>query len=137
MSLAAIVEADYLTVPSTLPLPSEIHSEADLHRAVAQLEEQMREAARKFEFERAAALRDRVRALKQRDLGALFELPANEPASALASPPAPAPDPDASAAAPAPSPDSAAAAVATATVPEAPAPQPRGKKSASRAKKHA
>jgi UvrB/UvrC motif-containing protein len=32
----------------------------------------MREAAKNFDFERAAALRDRVRALKQRDLGAIF-----------------------------------------------------------------
>ncbi len=32
----------------------------------------MREAAKNFEFERAAALRDRIRSLKQRDLGAIF-----------------------------------------------------------------
>jgi len=32
----------------------------------------MREAAKKFEFERAAQLRDRIRALKQQDLSALF-----------------------------------------------------------------
>ncbi len=36
-----------------------------------QLETQMREAAKNFEFERAAALRDRIRALKQRDLGVI------------------------------------------------------------------
>ena len=46
-------------------------------QAIAQLETQMREAAKKFEFERAAALRDRIRALKQRDLGVISstELP--------------------------------------------------------------
>jgi hypothetical protein len=32
------------------------------------LEGQMRAAAKSFEFERAAALRDRIRGLKQRDL---------------------------------------------------------------------
>jgi len=32
----------------------------------------MREAAKKFEFERAAQLRDRIRALKQKDLSGLF-----------------------------------------------------------------
>ncbi|HTV58098.1 MAG TPA: excinuclease ABC subunit UvrB [Verrucomicrobiae bacterium] len=86
MSLAAIVEADYLTVPADSPLPGEIHSEEDLRRAVAQMEEQMREAARKFEFERAAALRDKVRALKQRDLGAIFDFPQTDspPAAAAA-----------------------------------------------------
>jgi excinuclease UvrABC nuclease subunit len=35
----------------------------------------MREAAKNFEFERAAALRDRIRSLKQRDLGAIFSAP--------------------------------------------------------------
>ena len=43
-----------------------------LVQAVAQLETQMREAAKNFDFERAASIRDRVRALKQRDLGAIF-----------------------------------------------------------------
>jgi protein-arginine kinase activator protein McsA len=32
----------------------------------------MREAAKKFEFEGAAQLRDRIKALKQRDLSAIF-----------------------------------------------------------------
>ena len=33
-------------------------------RFIAELEERMREAARKFEFEKAAQLRDRVKALR-------------------------------------------------------------------------
>jgi excinuclease UvrABC nuclease subunit len=37
-----------------------------------QLETQMREAAKKFEFERAAQLRDRIRSLKQKDIAGLF-----------------------------------------------------------------
>jgi len=41
-------------------------------QAIAQLETQMREAAKNFEFERAASIRDRVRALKQRDFAAIF-----------------------------------------------------------------
>jgi len=76
MGLAAIVEADYITVPaedSELDsLTTNISSEAQLRDAVVQLEAQMREAAKKFEFERAAQLRDRVKALKQRDLNAIF-----------------------------------------------------------------
>jgi excinuclease ABC subunit B len=35
-------------------------------RFLTELEERMREAARKFEFEKAAALRDRLKALKAR-----------------------------------------------------------------------
>ena len=40
----------------------------ELGRRVDQLETEMREAARKFEFERAAALRDRARELRTRQL---------------------------------------------------------------------
>ncbi len=72
MQLALILEADYMTVPTEDYALENITSEAQLHEAIQQMEAQMREAAKKFEFERAAVLRDRVRALKQRDLGELF-----------------------------------------------------------------
>src|SRR5215831_3998541 len=72
MKLAAIVEADYVTVPAEDFADADITSEQKLGEVLAQLEAQMREAAKKFEFERAAALRDRIRALKQRDLGGLL-----------------------------------------------------------------
>src|ERR1700688_919009 len=72
MKLASIVEADYVTVPTEDVIPKEIHNEDELRQVVAQLETQMREAAKKFEFERAGGLRDRIRALQQRDLGGLF-----------------------------------------------------------------
>jgi len=72
MQLAAIVEADYVTVPLEPISEAEIATEAQLRDVIAQLESQMREAAKKFEFERAAQLRDRIRALRQRDLAALF-----------------------------------------------------------------
>jgi excinuclease ABC subunit B len=72
MKLAAIVEADYVTVPVEDFADADITSEAKLGEILAQLEIQMREAAKKFEFERAAALRDRIRALKQRDLSGFF-----------------------------------------------------------------
>ena len=42
--------------PGVTPEPRE--------RFIGELEERMREAARKFEFEKAAQLRDRVKALK-------------------------------------------------------------------------
>jgi excinuclease ABC subunit B len=72
MQLARIVEADYLTVPADDVAVDALASEEDLRRAIEQLEVQMREAAKKFEFERAASLRDRVRALRQRDFTAIF-----------------------------------------------------------------
>jgi excinuclease ABC subunit B len=74
MKLAAIVEADYITVPTDDVLPDKIHSEDELRQVIAQMETQMREAAKKFEFERAAGLRDRIRALQQRELGGLLSV---------------------------------------------------------------
>ncbi len=68
MQLAAIVEADYVTISTEDAALAEIQNEEQLKAALAQLESQMREAAKKFEFERAASIRDRIRALKQRDL---------------------------------------------------------------------
>ena len=95
MKLAAIVEADYVTVPIEDFADADITSEQKLGEVLAQLEIQMREAAKKFEFERAAALRDRMRALKQRDLAGFFSA-ATEPiqedpmaASEAAAPPTP------------------------------------------------
>ena len=87
MKLVAMVEADYVTVPADDPVPEKITSEDQLRQVIAQLENQMREAAKKFEFERAAGLRDRIRALQQRELGGLFTLlsmpapPATAPAA--------------------------------------------------------
>jgi excinuclease ABC subunit B len=75
MQLAAISGADYLTVPTDDYVLEDIKTEQQLHNAIEQMELQMREAAKKFEFERAAALRDRIRGLKQRDLGELFAPP--------------------------------------------------------------
>jgi excinuclease ABC subunit B len=76
MELAKIVEADYVTVPlDDVELDvavSNIKNEEQLAEVLQQLETQMREAAKKFEFEKAAQLRDRVRSLKQRDLAGLF-----------------------------------------------------------------
>ena len=75
MQLAAIVEADYVTVPVEDIVLEAIRTDEQLRQALAQLESQMREAAKKFEFERAASFRDRIRALKQRDLGGLLSAP--------------------------------------------------------------
>jgi excinuclease ABC subunit B len=86
MELAHIVEADYVTVPlDTVGLDaavSNVKSEAQLAELLQQLETQMREAAKKFEFEKAAQLRDRIRSLKQQDLAGLFGKETAEGASA-------------------------------------------------------
>jgi excinuclease ABC subunit B len=76
MDLARIVEADYVTVPlddaGLDTAAANIKSEKQLAEMLQQLETQMREAAKKFEFEKAAQLRDRIRSLKQRDLAGQF-----------------------------------------------------------------
>ena len=90
MDLARIVEADYVTIPADDTeldtATSKIKNEQQLAEMLQQLETQMREAAKKFEFERAAQLRDRIRSLKQRDMSGLFAIesapaPTAEPAS--------------------------------------------------------
>jgi excinuclease ABC subunit B len=72
MQLVRIIEADYMTVPVEDAALGDIKNEAQLISAIVQMEAQMRAAAKNFEFERAASLRDKIRALKQRDLGEIF-----------------------------------------------------------------
>jgi excinuclease ABC subunit B len=95
MDLARIVEADYVTIPADDTeldaATSKIKNEQQLAEMLQQLETQMREAAKKFEFERAAQLRDRIRSLKQKDVTGLFSIeqaptPAAEPDLPTANP---------------------------------------------------
>jgi excinuclease ABC subunit B len=82
MDLARIVEADYVTIPLDDVVldaaTANIKTGDQLAEMLKQLEIQMREAAKKFEFEKAAQLRDRIRSLRQKDLAVLIniELPA-------------------------------------------------------------
>jgi excinuclease ABC subunit B len=64
MSLVAVAEGDYFTVPIEVDQEVDNLTPEELQKFIADLEENMRDAARKFEFERAAQLRDRVKALK-------------------------------------------------------------------------
>ena len=64
MSLVAVAEGDYVTVPLEIDEEVEGLTAEQRARFIGELEERMREAARKFEFEKAAQLRDRVKALK-------------------------------------------------------------------------
>ncbi|MGH9396756.1 MAG: excinuclease ABC subunit UvrB [Terriglobia bacterium] len=68
MTLAAIAEADYAPLPA-LEEPGEPTSQDELTELISTLEEQMRNAAKQFEFEKAAQLRDRIKALKEKDAG--------------------------------------------------------------------
>jgi excinuclease ABC subunit B len=65
MALASIVEADYVTVPVE-PAVDEAVTGDQLDELIRNLETQMREAAKQFEFEKAAQLRDRVKGLKEK-----------------------------------------------------------------------
>jgi excinuclease ABC subunit B len=65
MALAQIAEADYVTVPLDLPADEAVSSD-QLDELITNLEKQMREAAKQFEFEKAAQLRDRIKALKEK-----------------------------------------------------------------------
>jgi excinuclease ABC subunit B len=76
MELAHIVEADYVTVALNEPeldaAAANVRNEEQLAELLKKLETQMRDAAKNFEFEKAAQLRDRIRGLKQRDLSGIF-----------------------------------------------------------------
>jgi excinuclease ABC subunit B len=64
MSLVRIAEGDYVTVPVEPEDPAEEMTPQQRQKFINELEESMRDAAKKFEFERAAKLRDRIKALK-------------------------------------------------------------------------
>jgi len=64
MSLVAIAEGDYVTVPIESDADFDNLDPAQRQKFIDEMEERMREAARKFEFEKAAQLRDRVKELR-------------------------------------------------------------------------
>jgi excinuclease ABC subunit B len=68
--LSSVYERDYYTVPA---VPEEgraaVVSRDEIPALIAQLDREMRAAARRLEFERAAALRDRIRELERKRLG--------------------------------------------------------------------
>ena len=76
MELARIVEADYTTIALNETeldaAAASVRNEEQLAELLKKLESQMREAAKNFEFEKAAQLRDRIRGLKQSDLSGVF-----------------------------------------------------------------
>jgi excinuclease ABC subunit B len=66
-TLVTAAEADYFKVPLELD-DIEGYSPEQIEATIARLEFQMREHAKKFEFEKAAELRDRIKYLREREL---------------------------------------------------------------------
>jgi len=67
-TLVAIAEGDYVTVPLDLEEDMAAVAPEQMEQYLADLEERMREAARKFDFKQAAAYRDRIKELRSRVL---------------------------------------------------------------------
>ena len=68
-SLATILKAEYadLTEEETAATPLEFSTQAELDTYIAKLETEMRESAKKFEFEKAATLRDTIKELRTKE----------------------------------------------------------------------
>jgi excinuclease ABC subunit B len=67
MSLVAVAEADYADLTNEVEGMPEFKSQEELDGYIAKLESDMREAAKRFEFERAAKLRDTIRDLRTKE----------------------------------------------------------------------
>jgi excinuclease ABC subunit B len=65
--LIKIYDADYVDVPLAAERPSK-YGAAELPRQIRQLQKEMKQAAQRLEFEKAAELRDRIRELQQQEL---------------------------------------------------------------------
>jgi excinuclease ABC subunit B len=68
LSLIAIAEADYVTIPLEAGETDAAMTPGERAQYITELETRMREAAKKFEFEQAAQFRDKIKALKSREL---------------------------------------------------------------------
>jgi excinuclease ABC subunit B len=66
--LQTVYERDYYTVEVEAPPAETFGSPAERERRIQALETEMRDAARRLDFERAAELRDRVKALRRQGL---------------------------------------------------------------------
>ena len=68
MGLAAILKAEYgdITEEEIAGVP-EFNTQVEVDQFIAKLETEMRESAKKFEFERAARLRDQIKELREKE----------------------------------------------------------------------
>jgi excinuclease ABC subunit B len=67
MSLAGIAESDYVDMTAEAEGLPEFKTQEELNAYIEGMESDMREAAKKFEFEKAAKLRDTVRELRTKE----------------------------------------------------------------------
>jgi excinuclease ABC subunit B len=67
--LTSVYERDYVTVGKSPDEAGQFRTQGELDAYVAGLQGQMKAAAANLEFEKAAALRDRIKQLKSRELG--------------------------------------------------------------------
>ena len=66
--LTSIYEADYVTVPAVAEEAEDYVSVFDLPKRVSRLKKEMREAAARLDFEKAAELRDRIKSLEKKEM---------------------------------------------------------------------
>ncbi len=66
--LSDIAERDYYTVPLVRENEAEYIPDAEIPAIIRSLEKEMKDAAKNMEFEKAAKLRDRIKALKERGI---------------------------------------------------------------------
>ena len=71
MSLVRIAEGDYVTVNAEPEADDEEMTPEQRDKFIAELEERMRDAARKFEFEKAAQIRDKIKQLRTKDVAGI------------------------------------------------------------------
>jgi excinuclease ABC subunit B len=62
--MARIYEGDYYELPAVAEVENNYNSADEMEAEIRRLEKEMRDAAKEFEFEKAAALRDRMKKLK-------------------------------------------------------------------------
>jgi excinuclease ABC subunit B len=66
--LRSVEERDYYTVEAEVPADDGLESPEARAEAIKRMEAEMKDAAKRLDFERAAELRDRLRGLRKRDL---------------------------------------------------------------------
>jgi excinuclease ABC subunit B len=67
MSLAGVIDADYTDLTSEAASMPEFKSQEELDVYIVRLESDMRESAKRFEFEKAAKLRDTIKELRTKE----------------------------------------------------------------------